>query len=173
MQLTLHAGGFTAGKFDILNGQGVFSDAWVDPLARVLERLGSEHVLVVHAEDGLDEISTVAPTHVVEAGPGGIEEYEVTPGALGMAETSLDGLEVNDALESLDLIRMALCGGPGERAEQARRLVALNAGAALYAAGLQPSIADGVAEAMRLQQSGIPWLRVEALADYTAALKEA
>jgi anthranilate phosphoribosyltransferase len=151
---------------------GVYDDALCRPVATVLQRLGAERVLVVHSGDGLDEISSAAPTLVVEAGPDGVEEYQVTPRGLGIPESSLEGLEVNDALESLDLIRMALCGSPGERAERARRLVALNAGAALYAANLQPSIADGVAEAMRLQQTGEPWLRVEALADYTAALRE-
>jgi anthranilate phosphoribosyltransferase len=151
---------------------GVYDGALCRPVAEVLQRLGAERVLVVHSRDGLDEISIAGPTQVVEAAPDGIEEYEVTPGALGLSASSLEGLEVTNALESLDLIRMALCGGPGERAERARQLVALNAGAALYAANLQPSIEDGVAEAMRLQQSGEPWLRLEALADYTTALKE-
>jgi anthranilate phosphoribosyltransferase len=100
-----------------------------------------------------------------------LREYELEPAGLGVPPTTLAGLEVGSALESLDLIRAALSGAPGDRAERARRVVALNAGAALYVAGLQASIADGVAEAMRLLQSGKPWLRVEALADFTAALR--
>jgi anthranilate phosphoribosyltransferase len=149
---------------------GVYANTLCRPVAEVLMRLGAERVLVVHSTDGLDEISPAAPTHVVEGGPGGIEEYDIAPGDFGLPATPLDGLEVNGALESLELIRMALSGAPGERAERARRVVALNAGAALYVAGLAPSIAEGVATAARLLQSGKPWLRVEALADFTAGL---
>jgi anthranilate phosphoribosyltransferase len=152
---------------------GVYDAALCRPVAEVLQRLGAEHVLVAHSRDGLDEISPAAPTHVVEARGGALREYELEPAELGVPPTALDGLEVGSALESLELIRAALSGAPGDRAERARRLVALNAGAALYVAGLQASIADGVAEAMRLLQSGKPWLRVEALADFTAALSKA
>jgi anthranilate phosphoribosyltransferase len=152
---------------------GVYDAALCRPVAEVLQRLGAEHVLVVHSRDGLDEISPAAPTHVVEARGATLREYELVPADLGVPPTALDGLEVGSALESLDLIRAALSGAPGDRAERARRVVALNAGAALYVAGLQASITDGVAEAMRLLQSGKPWLRVEALADFTAALRKA
>jgi anthranilate phosphoribosyltransferase len=149
---------------------GVYDASLCRPVAEVLKRLGAEHVMVVHSEDGLDEISAAAPTHVVEARQGAIEEYDISPEDLGLECSSLDGLEVESALESLDLIRAALSGAPGERAEKARHVVALNAGAALYVAGLQPTMAEGVTEASRLLQSGKPWLRVEALADYTATL---
>ena len=77
------------------------------------------------------------------------------------------------ALQSLELIREALSGAPGERAERARTVIALNAGAALYVAGLQDSFAAGVAEAMRLLQTGTPWSKVEALADLTASMRAA
>ena len=149
---------------------GVYDVALCRPVAEVLMQLGAERVLVVHSDDGLDEISAAAATHVVEGGPDGITEYDVAPDQFGLPPTSLDGLEVGSALESLELIRAALSGAPGERAERARRVVALNAGAALYVAGLQATVADGVAAAMRLLQSGRPWLTVEALADFTAAL---
>jgi len=149
---------------------GVYDTALCRPVAEVLMRLGAERVLVVHSADGLDEISPAAPTHVVEGGPDGIKEYDIAPADFGLPPTALDGLEVGGALESLELIRAALSGAPGDRAERARRLVALNAGAALYAAGLEASMADGVAAAGRLLQSGKPWLQLEALADFTAAL---
>ena len=149
---------------------GVYDDALCRPIAEVLVRLGAERVLVVHSADGLDEISAAGPTHVVEGTPDGIREYDVTPEDFGLPLTSLDGLEVSSALESLELIREALSGAPGDRAERARRVVALNAGAALYVAGLAASMADGVAAAARLLQSGKPWLTLEALADFTAAL---
>jgi len=149
---------------------GVYDNALCRPVAEVLLRLGAEHVLVVHSADGLDEISAAAPTHIVEGRAGEIREYDVTPEDLGLPVTPLDGLEVSSALESLELIRAALSGAPGDRAERARRVVALNAGAALYVAGLEQSMADGVAAAARLLQSGKPWLTLEALADFTAAL---
>jgi len=149
---------------------GVYDSSLCRPVAEVLNRLGAKHVMVVHSEDGLDEISAAAPTYVAEAREGAVSEYDISPEGLGLEGTSLEGLEVDGALESLDLIRAALSGAPGERAERARRVVALNAGAALYVAGMQPTMIDGVAEASRLLQSGKPWLRVEALADYTASL---
>jgi anthranilate phosphoribosyltransferase len=149
---------------------GVFDRALCRPVAEVLQRLGAEHVMVVHSDDGLDEISAAAPTHVAEAKDGALKEYLLTPEELGLECVSLDGLEVESALESLDLIREALSGAPGERAGRARTVVALNAGAALYIAGLAPGIPEGVAEAMRLLNSGTPWARVEALADLTAAM---
>jgi anthranilate phosphoribosyltransferase len=147
---------------------GVYDAALCRPVAEVLSRLGAEHVMVVHSQDGLDEISTAAPTHVAEAKAGKLLEYDITPEELGVARTALDGLEVDGALQSLDLVRMALSGAPGEKADRARQVVALNAGAALYVAGVADSLADGVAEALRLLASGTPWARVEALADLTA-----
>ncbi|MEJ2385415.1 MAG: anthranilate phosphoribosyltransferase [Xanthomonadales bacterium] len=152
---------------------GVFDNGLCRPVAEVLARLGAEHVMVVHSADGLDEISAATVTHAVEARDGRIEEFDLSPGDLGLDAVSLDGLEVESALQSLELIRDALSGAPGDRAERARTLIALNAGAALYVAGLQDSAADGVAEAMRLLQSGSPWARVEALADLTASMGSA
>jgi anthranilate phosphoribosyltransferase len=149
---------------------GVYDESLCRPVAEVLNRLGAEHVMVVHSADGLDEISAAAPTHVVEAKDGEISEYTLAPEDAGMEAISLEGLEVTGALESLDLIREALSGAPGERAERARAVVALNAGAALYVAGLQPTVKNGVTEAMRLLQAGTPWSKVEALADLTAAM---
>ncbi len=149
---------------------GVYDPALCRPVAEVLNRLGAVHVMVVHSEDGLDEISAAASTRVVEAKGGEISEYVLTPEDAGLKTISLDGLEVKGALESLNLIRDALSGAPGDRAERARAVVALNAGAALYLADLQPTIKDGVAEAMRLLHSGTPWAKVEALADLTAAM---
>ena len=83
---------------------------------------------------------------------------------------SLDGLEVRGAEESLELIRAALSGETGDRAERARAVVALNAGAALYVAGLQPGVKEGVAQAMALMQTGAPWAKVEALAELTSTM---
>jgi anthranilate phosphoribosyltransferase len=147
---------------------GVYDAALCRPVAEVLSRLGAEHVMVVHSEDGLDEISAAASTHVAEAKAGKVLEYDVSPEDLGMERSSLEGLEVDGAGESLALIRMALSGAPGEKADRARAVVALNAGAALYVGRLADSLADGVDEARRLLVSGTPWAKIEALADLTA-----
>ena len=89
---------------------GVFDKDLCWPVAEVLLRLGAEHVMVVNSEDGLDEISAAAPTHVVEARDGKLQEYDITPEDLGLERVSLEGLEVDSALESLELIREALSG---------------------------------------------------------------
>ena len=140
------------------------------PVAEVLNRLGCEHVMVVHSQDGLDEISPAASSHVAEAKAGAVREYDIAPEELGLQRVSLDGLEVDGSVESLALIRAALSGAPGDRAERARMVIALNAGAALYVAGLAPGLAEGVAQAGRLLESGKPWARLEALVDFTAEL---
>ena len=149
---------------------GVYDAALCRPVAEVLDRLGATHVMVVHAEDGLDEISAASPTHVVEVKDGAITEYDTDPEELGTTRVSLDGLEVSGADESLDLIRAALSGAPGDRAERARRVIALNAGAALYVAGLAADIVAGVRQAGHLLETGKAWARVEALVDFTAGL---
>jgi anthranilate phosphoribosyltransferase len=84
---------------------GVYDAALCRPVAEVLSRLGAEHVMVVHSDDGLDEISAAAATHVAEAKDGSVGEYDITPQDLGQEITSLDGLEVAGAGESLTLIR--------------------------------------------------------------------
>ena len=149
---------------------GVYDASLCRPVAEVLNRLGAEHVMVVHSEDGLDEISAAAVSHVAEAKDGVVSEYDISPEDLGLERTSLEGLEVAGADESLSLIRAALSGAPGDKAERARRVVALNAGAALYVAGLAAGLAEGVEAAGRLLESGKPWAKIEALVDYTAGL---
>ena len=149
---------------------GVYDRALCRPVAEVLSRLGAEHVLVVHSADGLDEISIAAPSHVAEAQDGHIREFEFQPEDAGIARSSLKGMEVTGVTESLELIRAALSGAAGERAERARQIVALNAGAALYVAGLQDSIRGGVDQSLALLESGAPWRKIEALAAFTASL---
>ena len=148
---------------------GVYDESLCRPVAEVLNRLGAEHVMVVHSEDGLDEISAAAGTHVAEVKNGAVLEYDVKPEDLGMEKTTLDGLEVSNSDESLALIRSALSGAPGDTADRARSVVALNAGAALYVAGLASSLEEGVAHAATLLESGKPWGKVEALVDLTTS----
>lgn len=138
---------------------GVYARHWVQPLAEVMRELGSRRVLVVHAADGLDELSLAAPTWVTELDAGAIRTYELTPEMLGLPRQSLEALRVDSAAQSLALIEAALGGAPGP----ARDMIALNAGAALYAAALVPDVRSGVAEAMALLASGRPLARLRHL----------
>ena len=149
---------------------GVYEKALCRPVAEVLSRLGAEHVLVVHSDDGLDEISIAAPSHLAEAKDGQFREFEFQPEDAGIGRSCLEGMEVTGVAESLELIRAALSGAAGERAARARQIVALNAGAALYVAGLQDSIRGGVDQSLALLESGAPWRKIEALAAFTASL---
>lgn len=139
---------------------GVFDAAWLEPLAQVLARLGSRHVMVVHGAEGLDEISIAGPTEVAELREGRIERRTVTPEALGVSRAPLDGLRVDGAQASLALVRQALAGEPGP----ARDMVALNAGAAVYVAGRAASLEEGVARALEAMATGEPLRRLERLA---------
>ena len=148
---------------------GVYALALCRPVAEVLSRLGAVHVMVVHSADGLDEISSAASTHVAEVKEGRVSDFEFQPEDAGLSRTGLDGLEVTGVADSLELIRAALSGAEGERAGRARQIVALNAGAALYVAGLQGSIQAGVQRSISLLESGAPWKKIEALAAFTSS----
>lgn len=142
---------------------GVFGEEWVIPLAEALRALGSRHVLVVHAEDGLDEISIGAPTRVAELRGGVIDVYTLTPEDFGMIREPLSWLAVNSAEESLNLIRTVFSGKSGP----ARDVVLLNAGAALYAAGLSHDIQSGVVLAAVAVDSGAAGRKLNELVEFT------
>lgn len=129
---------------------GVYAQAWVEPLAQVLRELGARHVLVVHADDGLDEISLATSTKVAELKDGDVRCYHVAPEDFGMHRQSLAPLKVASPAESLALIERVLAGESGPAAD----LVALNAGAALYAADCATTLAQGVTGARALLASG-------------------
>ncbi|WP_353252035.1 anthranilate phosphoribosyltransferase [Salinisphaera sp. PC39] len=145
---------------------GVFNGHLTEPLARVLAKLGSRHVLVVHGEDGLDELSINAPSRVSELRDGEVTSYKITPEDVGLERGSLDALRVDDAEASLALIRRAFAGERGIAAD----MVALNAGAALYTAGRADSIAAGVALARETLASGAAGDRLAALAELTQGM---
>ncbi len=145
---------------------GVFSDDWVEPLAHVLRQLGSEHVLVVHAEDGLDEISIGAPTHVAELKDGEISVYTMTPEDFGLQRADVASLAVEDARQSLAMITDVFEGQAGPACD----IVMLNAGAAIYVAGLASSLADGVARAGEVLQGGQAKETLDALVRVTNAV---
>jgi anthranilate phosphoribosyltransferase len=129
---------------------GVFSRQWQRPMAEVLQRLGSKHVMIVHAEDGLDELSIAAPTHVVELKDNAIHEYTINPADYGLAHPNLEALVVDSAEQSLAVIRSAFANQAGAPLD----MLLLNAGAAIYVADLVASIAEGVELAREMIASG-------------------
>ncbi len=147
---------------------GVFSRDWQRPMAEVLQRLGSRHVMVVHAEDGLDEISIAAATHVVELRDGNLTEYDITPEQFGLSRATLADLSVENAEQSLALIRQAM----RRDSSAAQDLVALNAGAALYVAGVASDHQAGVDMAMDALASGLAGEKLKELADFCSALEQ-
>ncbi len=129
---------------------GVFHPDLVGILVRVLQRLGSRHVLVVHGTDGLDEVSLCAPTLVGELRDGQLREYSVHPSDYGLQVCDLRALQVTSPAESVQRMREVLEDRPGP----ARDVVLLNAGFALYAADVAPSVGEGVELARKALAGG-------------------
>jgi anthranilate phosphoribosyltransferase len=142
---------------------GVFGRAWVEPLAHVLAELGSEHVLVVHAEEGLDEIGIASATFVAELDHGEVRSYSLAPEELGLRRGRPEELSVDSVDASLERMRAVLDDIPGAP----RDVVALNAGAAIYAAGLTSSLEQGLRLAQELIASGAARAKLEALVEFT------
>ncbi len=129
---------------------GVFHPDLVGIQARVLQRLGSRHVLVVNGSDGLDEITISGPTYVAELKDGQVKEYTITPEEFGLKSTPLDAIKVTNAAEAKAMLLGVLDNQPGA----ARDIVLLNAGAAIYVAGLADTLAHGVKKADEIITSG-------------------
>ena len=146
---------------------GVYAAELVPLMARVLQALGSRHVMVVHADDGLDEISLAAPTRVAELKDGEIREYTIAPEDVGIERQSLDALRVSTAEDSLRLVERALVGD-GAAAD----IVALNAGAALYCADIADSFREGVEMAQDAQASKLPLEKLKELANFTRVFSQ-
>lgn len=150
---------------------GVFNAALCRPLAEVMQRLGSEHVLVLHSTDGLDEISLAAPTQVVELKDGELREYRIQPEDFGIQSQTLIGLGVDSAQESLALIRDALGRRKTDNGRKAADMIVLNAGAALYVAGLASSLAQGMELAQDALSTGLALEKLDELASFTAVYR--
>lgn len=148
---------------------GVYSREWVRPIAEVLRELGSEHVLVVHSADGLDEISIASETWVAELKDGQITEYTITPEQFGIERGELASLKVADAQESLVLIKSLLKGDEGPASD----IVALNAGAAIYAANIASSLEQGVSIAQDVLASGTASEKLKELVEVSQMMKKA
>ena len=142
---------------------GVFSTDWVEPLAQVLKKLGSKHVLIVNAEDGLDEISIATASNVAELKDGVISSYQVTPEQFGFKRASLESLAVDGAESSLAMVNAVLNNQTGP----ARDIVILNAGAAIYAANLTATLEAGIEKAQQLIESGAALEKFNALIAYS------
>ncbi len=140
---------------------GVFSLELIEPLARVLAQLGSRHVLVVHSADGLDEISIGADTHIAESRDGRVHTHSINPEQFGMTTADLSTLTVSSPQESLETIRAVLGNSEGP----ARDIVALNAGAAIYASGLEGDLNAGVRLALESLSSGAARERLAGLVE--------
>jgi anthranilate phosphoribosyltransferase len=148
---------------------GVSSADYLQVLAEALARGGSEHALVVHGDEGMDEISVTGPTTVVEVRDGRVgEPYTIEPEALGLARCEIADLAGGDPVENALLIRRVLDGGRGGP----RDAVLANAAAALYVAGVVGSIVEGVDVARASLDSGRAARLLERLVEFTGSLPE-
>jgi anthranilate phosphoribosyltransferase len=141
---------------------GVFHPDLVGIQARVLQRLGARHALVVHGREGLDEISIAGETLVGELRDGEVREYTVHPEQFGLAVSSLDSLRVGNVEESRAMVLGVLDNVPGP----ARDIVMLNAGAAIYATGLAGDLSGGIGKAREAIESGRARAKLQELIDF-------
>ena len=142
---------------------GVYDEKWLKPVAKVHQFLGSKNVMVVHSEDKLDEISIASKTKVVELKEDKISEYIISPEEFGMELQSLDQLKVNTPEESLSMAKKALNG----ELTAASSMVALNAGAALYVAGVEDSLAQGIERAREGIEQKLGLNKLQELSEYS------
>lgn len=142
---------------------GVYDQNLTRVFAEVLQRLGSEHVLVVAGTDGIDEISLCAPTKVAELKNGAITEYILNPQDLGFSLATREDLQGGDIVRNAEVLREVLGGAKGPK----RDIVLLNAGAALYVAGVAGSIKEGAALAAKAIDEGKAAATLDAWAKVT------
>jgi len=145
---------------------GVVDPAYVRRMAEALAELGAERALVVHGEDGMDEISTAAPTRVVEIDGGELREWRIDPGRLGLAAPANGTLAGGEPAENAARIRSVLGGAPGPAAD----VVAVNAAAAIWIAGGADSLAQGLEAAREALAGGAAAGRLEAFVAATLVL---
>jgi len=146
---------------------GVFCADLLEPLAQVLQLLGSHHLMVVHSRDGLDEISIGDETQIAELKDGAIHRFSIAPEEFGLPRASLDTIRVKGPQLSLTMLRGVLEDQPGP----ARDIVLLNAGAAIYVAGVAASLSEGVQSADSVIRSGEARDRLERLVTLTQSFE--
>ncbi|MCF8193335.1 MAG: anthranilate phosphoribosyltransferase [Candidatus Methylopumilus sp.] len=144
---------------------GVFSPALTVKLAHVLQQLGSEHVLVVCGADGMDEISFTGDSHVAELKNGQVSAYTINPAQFGLPLHTLASIQIDNAEQSKAMILAVLNGQLGA----ARDIVLLNAGAAIYVAGLADSLAAGINKAAEVIDQGLALAKLNALQQYASS----
>ena len=142
---------------------GVFDKKWLTPLAETLNQLGSKHVLVVHSEDGMDEISISAKTFISELKNNEINNYEISPDDFGIKNFNISDLSVKNIDESLAMMKSVL----DNNNDAAKAILSLNAGAAIYASGVSNSIKAGVEMAINIIESGAAKKKFEMLIQHT------
>lgn len=142
---------------------GVYSKAWIKPLAEVLHNLGTKHVLVVHGADGLDEVTTTDKTFVAEIIDGALKEYEIKPEDFGFKRANINDLLGGSTAENVRIAKDILEGEKGSK----RDIVLLNAGCAIYAADKAKSIAEGIKLAEKSIDSGAAFKKLKLLREYS------
>jgi len=142
---------------------GVFSQDWLETLANVLKNLGSEQVMIVHSEDGMDEISISAPTNIAELKDGEIKTYKIEPEQFGMQRADISTLAVENVEESFNVMQAVLDNQSGPTQD----IVLLNAGAAIYTAGIEDTLATGIASARQVIENGSASSRLNQLVKLT------
>jgi anthranilate phosphoribosyltransferase len=142
---------------------GVFHADLVGIQARVLQRLGSRRVMIVHGLEGLDELSISGPTAVGELKDGSVREYMVAPADVGLKTHNNAAIRVDGVEQSRDMMLAALDNTEGA----ARDIVALNAGASIYIAGKAPTLVDGVQQALAVLASGAARKKLDQFVSFT------
>ncbi len=142
---------------------GVFDKRWVRPLAEVLKNLGSERAMVVHGEDGLDEITLTGATYVAELKDGEVREYKIEPEEFGFRRCLLSEIRGGTSGYNAEIIREVLSGSEGVKTD----VVLLNAGSAIYVAGKAESIKEGIELARQSIKSGKAMEKLESLIKMT------
>lgn len=142
---------------------GVFARQYMDTIARVLSRLGAEDLMVVHSEDGLDEITVTAKTHIVRAKDGQIKTFTVSPEEMGFNKASLKDIQGGDRKENARIILNIFKGEKGPQ----RDVVLMNAAAALQIAGKASDFKEGIEIAKESIDSGKAYYKLEELKKFT------
>ncbi len=148
---------------------GVYSGELVDPLAEALLRLGAERALVVHGEDGLDELTTTSASRAALVDRGRVERLRIEPEALGLERAPLEAIRGGDAVENAAITRAVLEGERGPR----RDIVLLNAAAALWVVEAAPDLEHGLEQAAASVDEGRAAAKLEALIAATSGATEA
>ena len=146
---------------------GVFSKDLLRPLAEVLQRLGMQHVMVVHSQDGLDELSVCAKNYVAELKNGEIAEYILDAADYGLPRHELKYLAVHSSKESFELIKTAFTSQRTGESVAAADMIALNAGAAIYVSGVASTLQQGIAMAQDAIATGLANQKILELAEFT------